>query len=220
MLFKITLLIWFILWAPLLVISLPSRWLCRKFIVMDAWGVLWIARLVAGIKYKIRYADGKSMRNKIVAAKHMSILEVAILTTHIHNVFFIIKRELMWIPIYGWAFARMGLQPVNRARGATNMNKLVAAVAKKIKSGMTLVIFPEGTRAKPGQPQKLKRGLLFIAEQLKLPIVPVGTDSGLYWPKKGKMQSGTANVYFEKELPFDASLDEISAGINKLETKK
>ena len=155
--------------------------------------------------------DGKA----IVAAKHMSILEVAILSSNINKPFFILKRELLWIPIYGWAFWRMGLQPVNRARGATNMNKLTNAVAKKIMNGQTLIIFPEGTRVKPGKRIPLKRGLLFLAHQLKLPIIPVGTDTGLYWPKRGRMNPGTANVYFEPLLPSTASLEEIGEAINR-----
>ncbi|MDR2413249.1 MAG: 1-acyl-sn-glycerol-3-phosphate acyltransferase [Rickettsiales bacterium] len=227
-LFKIALAVWFIAWSPLLLIGLPSRKLTRFFITSDARGVLWLARIIAGIKYKIHYPpfgengipekpnenarlDGKA----IIAAKHMSILEVAVLETNIRNSFFIVKRELMWIPIYGWAFWRMGLQPVDRAKGATNMQRLTDSVAKKIMNNMILIIFPEGTRAKPGQKIKLKRGLLFISENLKLPILPVGTDAGLYWPKKGKMKSGTANVYFEPMLPAAASLEEISEAINR-----
>ena len=227
-LFKITLGLYFVLWSPILLIGLISKSLIRFLIRTCARGVLGIARLVAGIKYTLHFPpneengipmtpngnirlDGKA----IVAAKHMSILEVAILTTKLPHAFFIIKRELLWIPIYGWAFWRMGLQPVNRARGATNMHKLTNAVAKKIMDGMVLIIFPEGTRAKPGQKVKLKRGLLFLAHELKLPILPVGTDTGLYWPKRGKMRPGTANVWFEPMLPCNASLDEISATINR-----
>lgn len=193
-----------------------------------ARGVLGLARIVAGIKYVIHFPpteengvpvapngnirlDGKA----IIAAKHMSILEIAILSTRVPNYFFIIKRELLWIPIYGWAFWRMGLQGVNRARGATNMHKLTSAVAKKIMDGMVLIIFPEGTRAKPGQKVPLRRGLLYLAHELKLPILPVGTDAGLYWPKHGRMHSGTANVWFEPMLPCNASLDEISSAINR-----
>jgi 1-acyl-sn-glycerol-3-phosphate acyltransferase len=137
------------------------------------------------------------------------------LITHIPNSFFIIKRELMWIPIYGWAFWRMGLQPVNRTTGSTNMQKLTAAVAEKIMDKMILIIYPEGTRARPGQKIKLKRGLLFIAENLKLPILPVGTDAGLYWPKKGKMKPGTANLYFEPMLPCTATLPEIENALSR-----
>ena len=225
--FKIILAIYFLLWSPLLLIGLVNKRLNNFFVLTDARGVLLLARWIAGIKYKINYPlteengvpvkpnenirlDGKA----IIAAKHMSILEIAILATNIPNAFFIIKRELLWIPIYGWAFWRMGLQPVNRTRGKTNMNKLANAVAKKIMNGQVLIIFPEGTRVKPGARPALKRGLLYLAHQLKLPIMPVGTDAGVYWPKHGKMRPGTANVYFEPLLPCNASLDEIRDAIN------
>jgi 1-acyl-sn-glycerol-3-phosphate acyltransferase len=226
--FKTCLTIWFILWSPLLLVALPSAKLSRKFVIADARGVLMLARIIAGIRYQINYpadaedgiptkpsnylrADGKA----IIAAKHMSILEIAILISLLPNSFFILKRELMWIPIYGWSFWRMGMQPVNRSRGATNMQKLTDAVAEKIKNGMILIIFPEGTRKKPGEPIKLKRGLLFIAENLKLPILPVGADTGLFWPKKGHIHGGIANIWFEPILPSNATLDEIGNAIAK-----
>lgn len=226
--FKFFLAVYFLMWTPLLLLGLVSKRLTSLFIITDARGVLLLARIIAGIKYRIFYPlteengvparpngnvrlDGKA----IVASKHMSILEVAILVTNIQNPFFILKRELMWIPIYGWAFWRMGMQPVNRARGATNMNKLARAVMKKIMNGGTLIIFPEGTRVKPGAKKELKRGLLFLAQTLKLPIMPVGVDTGLYWPKHGQMHPGTANVYFEPLLPSTASLPEITEAINR-----
>jgi len=227
-LFKISLLIWFILWIPFLAVGLISAKLERTFILADAWGVLALARIIGGIKYKIHYPpvaengipfqhninsrlDGRA----IIASKHMSVLEVAILVTHIPNAFFIIKRELLWIPIYGWAFWRIGLLGVNRSRGKTNMKRLANEVTKHVMDGMTLIIFPEGTRVSPNQNIPLKHGLLFLANQLKLPILPVGTDTGLYWPKHGKMKSGTANIYFEPELPSSASIEDIHEAINR-----
>jgi 1-acyl-sn-glycerol-3-phosphate acyltransferase len=226
--FKLLLLAWFIIWTPLLIIGLISAKLEHTFVVADAWGVLGLARIIGGIKYEIHYPpvtengipfqhnintrlDGRA----IIASKHMSVLEVAILVTHIPNAFFIIKRELLWIPIYGWAFWRMGLLGVNRKRGKTNMKILAHDVTKRIMDGMTLVIFPEGTRVSPNQKMPLKHGLLFLAAQLKLPIMPVGADTGLYWPKRGKIKSGTANIYFEPELPSSASVEEIQAAINR-----
>ena len=227
-LFKLVLTIWFVIWIPLLILGLISAKLERAFILADAWGVLFLTRIIGGIKYKIHYPpttengipfqhnintrlDGRA----IIAAKHMSVLEVAILVTHVPNAFFIIKRELLWIPIYGWAFSRIDLIGVNRKRGSTNMKELAHRVTKKIMDGMILIIFPEGTRVAPNQKVPLKRGLLFLAEHLKLPILPVGTDSGLYWPKHGNMKSGTANIYFEPELPSSATLEEIRIAINR-----
>lgn len=226
--FKIVLGLYFAAWSPLLLIGLVSKKLSRKFVFADAAGVLLVARLICGIKYKVYYPateengipnlpngnkriDGKC----IVAAKHMSILEIAAISKVMPNTFFIMKRELLWIPIYGWAFWRCGMLGVNRARGKTNMKKLAEDVEKRVLDGYTLVIFPEGTRAKPGQKIPLKRGLLLLAHTLKRPILPIGTDAGLYWPKRGRMHSGTANVWFEPLLPCNASLDEISDAINR-----
>lgn len=226
--FKIILGLYFVLWSPILLVGLLWKRMNDFFVLTCASGVLVLARIIARIKYEVHYPpleengipttqkenfrlDGKA----IIAAKHMSILEIAVLSKIVPNAFFIIKRELLWLPIYGWAFWRMGLQPVNRARGATNMQKLTNAVAEKILDGKILIIFPEGTRVKPGKRVPLKRGLLFLAHQLKLPILPVGTDAGLYWPKHGKMHSGTANVWFEPLLPCNASLEEIGEAINR-----
>ena len=226
--FKTILGIWFLIWSPLLVIGLVSSKIERKLLLAVAWGVLYLLRIIGGVKYEIHYPqktengipfkqnintrlDGRT----IIASKHMSILEVAILFTHVQNCFFILKRELLWIPIYGWAFARIGLVGVNRTRGKTNMKALIHRVTKKIMNDMTLIIFPEGTRVHPNQNIPLKRGLIFIAEQLKLPITPVGADTGLYWPKRGRIKPGTAQIYFEPELPSTASLEEIREAINK-----
>lgn len=227
-LFKILLGIWFVSWTPFLIVGLISSKLERKILLTDAWGVLYMLRIICGVKYEIHYPqknengipfkhnintrlDGRT----IIASKHMSIFEVAILFTHIQNCTFILKRELLWIPIYGWAFARIGLIGVNRTHGKTNMKALIHRVTKKIMDGMTLIVFPEGTRVKPNQNIPLKRGLMFIAEQLKLPITPVGVDTGLYWPKRGRIKRGTAQIYFEPELPSTATLDEIREAINK-----
>jgi len=227
-LFKIASAIYFVLWAPILLVGLINARLTNFLVINCAQGLALLARIICGIKYSVHFPpteengvpilpngnsrfDGKA----IVAAKHMSLLEIIVLSRVVPNAFFICKREIMWIPIYGWAFWRMGLQPVNRARGKTNMKKLASDVAKKIMNGRTLVIFPEGTRVKPGNPIPLRRGLLFLAHELKLPILPVGTDSGIYWPKHGKMSAGTANIYFEPMLPCNASLEEISDAINR-----
>lgn len=227
-LFKIALGIYFTLWSPFLLIGLVSKRLCRRLVYADAAGVLVLARLICGIKYAVHYPiceengipvmpdnnrrnDGKA----VIAAKHMSILEIAIISKVIPKSFFILKRELLWIPIYGWAFWRCGMLGVNRARGKTNLKQLASAVEQRVLDGYTLVIFPEGTRTKPGQRIPLKRGLLMLAHTLKLPILPVGTDAGLYWPKHGRMNSGTANVWFEPLLPCNASLEEISDAINR-----
>ena len=226
--FKTTLTIYFIMAIPFLAIGLVSKKLAKIIVRVTTLGVLFLARKIAGITYQIHYPateengiptcpntnnrlDGKA----IIAAKHMSILEIAILYINVPNAFFIMKQELMWIPFYGWIFLRIGLLPVNRKRGKTNMRKLTDRVAKKIMNGETLIIFPEGTRVTPGARPALRRGLMYLAHELKLPILPVGTDTGLYWPRHGRIHPGVANVYFENLLPSTADLDEIASAINR-----
>ena len=186
-----------------------------KIIVM---GLFAMARVIGGIKWKhhnARYAYVAFSKKPIVASKHMSLLETGFLLAFVPNSFFVLKRELMWIPIYGWAFWRMGMVPVNRKPGTTNMNQMVARVKKQIDKGGILIIFPEGTRVKPGAGVRVRGGIIHIARALKLPILPVGTDAGVYWPKRGAVKPGTANIYFEKLLPADASADEIAAAIGR-----
>ena len=219
---------WCTLWLPFLFVGLISAKIERKLVLLDTWGALFFTRIIGGIKYEIHYPllneDGIPFQHNvnkrldgraIIASKHMSMMETLILLTHVPNAFFILKRELLWIPVYGWAFMRIGFIGVNRKRGATNMHILAQRVTERIMNGMTLIIFPEGTRVAPGKKQKLKRGLLYLAQYLKLPILPVGLDTGLYWPKRGKIKSGTAHIYFENELPSTADLEEISAAINQ-----
>ena len=115
--FKLVLALHYIVWAPILFVGLIYKPLNDFLVLTCARGVLVWARLIAGIKYEIHcppteengipFAPNENIRNDgkaIIAAKHMSVLEIAILSTHIPNSFFIIKRELMWIPIYRWAF--------------------------------------------------------------------------------------------------------------------
>jgi len=165
-----------------------------------------------GIRYHVH---GTPREGVIVASKHMSIMDTAIFGVLYKRVFFIIKRELMWIPVYGWTFWRMGFIPVNRRRGATDMRELSARAAAKIRDGRTMIIFPEGTRVRPNSGVNLRRGLLFIACEANIAIQPVGLDTGLYWPKRGQVRSGTSQVYLESLLGADSSLEQVADAIGR-----
>ena len=211
-LFRTLIIVWFV-FAGIFILPFGvifkrlSYWALRSL----SHGILFICKIF-GIKYVVH---GTPRAGAIIASKHMSVMDNAILAVTYPKVFFIMKRELMWIPIYGWLFWRMGFIPVNRKRGATNMAKLADRAKREIESGKTMIIFPEGTRVKPGAGVKLRRGLLFVAEATGLPIQPIGLDTGLYLPKSGTIKSGTAQVYLLDTLPATATLDEIAAVIDK-----
>ena len=208
--FKIALGLWFVLWSPALLVALITPGLTRLAMLRSARVILWLARVIAGIRYEV---IGAPAPNAIIASKHMSLMDTTILPLCCPNVFFIIKRELTWIPIYGWVFRRLDFIGVDRRRGATNMKALADMAAGRIGRGMTLIIFPEGTRVRPGAGVNLRRGLLFIAETAGIGIQPVGLDTGRLWPKRGRVKGGVAHVWFEKPLPPDATLDEVAQAI-------
>ncbi|MCL2629877.1 MAG: 1-acyl-sn-glycerol-3-phosphate acyltransferase [Alphaproteobacteria bacterium] len=207
---KILILIWFIAITPFLFASLITRRTARGAMSIAAGVGLFIARMIVGVKYEI---IGEVPKSGIVASKHMSMMETGIMLVDIPNSFIMLKKELMYIPVYGWLFWRAGMLPVNRSRA--NIQNLNQAAQRELDKGRVMVIFPEGTRVKPGAGTKIKRGILHIAEYTKQPIIPVGLNTGVYWPKKGIMKPGTAKVYFEKPLPYDATLEQITESIQK-----
>lgn len=210
--FRTSVFLWFFICSPILLIGLVSKKLSSFLMIRVGYGLVAAARIFGGIKLNVH---GTIAPNTIIASKHMSILEVAALITMCKDPFFILKQELVRIPIYGWAFKRMGFIGVNRKPGATNMRVLAQMAKDRINRGQTLIIFPEGTRAKPGQKIELKGGLILIARLTQTNIQTAGTDSGLYWPKKGRINSGTANLWCEEVLPYNASIDEIAESIQR-----
>lgn len=103
---------------------------------------------------------------------------------------FILKKELTYIPIFGWAQHFYGMIPVNRAAGGSAMKAMMKEAKDRMSKGRPIIIFPEGTRCKPGTTKGYKPGLLFIAEQLKAPVIPVALNTGLFWAKFVSAVSG------------------------------
>lgn len=209
---KLMVFVWFVICSPFLAVSVVTVGTTRFMMHFICAGVICILRIFGGIKIKI---EGDVPTSGIVASKHMSAIEVPVLFNLMPNSFFVLKRELMWIPIYGWAFWRSGMLPVNRAKGATDMRKLADKAGREMASGRIMVIFPEGTRVKVGDGSKFKRGLLFIAEHTKAEITPVGLNTGLFWGKGGAVKPGVAVFKIGSALPADSSLEVVREEIQK-----
>ena len=114
-----------------------------------------------------RYID---QERAVYASKHESALETYAMTTIITRGVMILKKELTYIPFFGWAQWLYGLIPVDRGAGARAMKKMLVAAQKRVEEKRPIIIFPEGHRMKPGTTQKYKPGFLFMAQNLKLPV--------------------------------------------------
>jgi 1-acyl-sn-glycerol-3-phosphate acyltransferase len=120
----------------------------------------------------------------VLAAKHQSTFDTFALFPPIAGLSVVLKRELMSIPFYGWYAARSGMIPVDRERGPSALRDLATRVRRALTDGRRVLIFPEGTRRTPGAEPAYQSGVAHLYHALKVPVVPVATNSGLYWPRR------------------------------------
>ena len=175
----------------------------------------WSAGWMIGLTVEIRGTPPKD--EVMVAAKHQSFLDIIVIFGAIPRGKFIMKRELMYIPVIGQYFLRVGAIPVNRGKRGAAIAQMVEAVKKRQAEPGQLLIYPQGTRVAPGVKKPYKVGAGVLYEQLGQSCVPVATNVGYFWPKRGVMRlPGTAVVEFldpiEPGLPkaeFMAKLEEV-----------
>jgi 1-acyl-sn-glycerol-3-phosphate acyltransferase len=157
--------------------------------------VIFTARLMLGLRVEIRGTPPSD--EVVVAAKHQSFFDILVIFNAIPRGKFIMKRELIYTPFLGQYAQRIGCVFVDRGKRGAAIAKMKADVAKSATDPGQLVIYPQGTRTAPGvaAPYKVGSGLLY--EQLRQPCVPVATNIGVFWPKRGILRKpGTCVVHF------------------------
>ncbi len=148
----------------------------------------------------------------LVAAKHHSFLDILMIYGAIPRGKFIMKAELRFAPFLGWYALRMGCVPVQRGRRGAAISQMLAAVAEGRDMPGQLVIYPQGTRVHPDAKLPYKKGTAALYGDLGQPCVPVATNAGVFWPKRGIMrQRGTAVVEFLPAIPSGLAADEFMA---------
>jgi 1-acyl-sn-glycerol-3-phosphate acyltransferase len=148
----------------------------------------------------------------MVAAKHQSFFDILVIFHAIPRGKFIMKRELLFTPIFGQYAWRLGSVPVNRGKRGQAIAKMVADVEKGRREPGQLVIYPQGTRVAPGVDMPYKVGTAVLYEQLGQPCVPVATNIGVFWPRRGVLRRpGTAVVEFLPRLPPGLPREEFMA---------
>lgn len=180
--------------------ALFSRdWALRACHSWCRW-VIWSARWMIGLKVEIRGTP--PTEPCVVAAKHQSFFDIIVIFGAVPLGRFIMKRELMFAPILGQYALRIGCVPVDRGKRGQAIAKMVKDVNKGLRRPGQLIIYPQGTRVAPGDVKPYKIGTGVLYEQLGQPCVPVATNIGLFWPKRGVLRKpGTAVVEFLEVIP-------------------
>ena len=162
-----------------------------------AWGALWLARVILGITYEVRGREHIVQSGVIYASKHQSAWDTLVFLVLLERPCYVLKRELLRIPFWGWYLWRMGMIAIDRSGKASTMKKLIRDAKEKIARGRPIVIYPEGTRTKPGATPDYHPGIVALYSQLDVPVVPVALNSGLFWGKDAFLKKpGTITIVF------------------------
>lgn len=204
----------------LCIVALPMLLLPYRCLMATArlWARINLAllRAICGVGFEFRGVEHIPRGALLVAAKHQSMWETFALLLILDDPTYILKRELMWIPLFGWFTWKTGMVAVDRGRGAKALAAMMARARAELARGRQIVIFPEGTRRPPGAEPKYKYGVAHLYQALDVPCLPLALNSGLFWPRRSLLRfPGT--IVVEALPPIPPGLDR-DAFFERLET--
>jgi 1-acyl-sn-glycerol-3-phosphate acyltransferase len=195
-----------IIFAPIFIISPHVSALAGR---PWALGTLWLARLICGIRHEVRGREYMTDQPLIYASKHQSAWDTVIFLTLFKWPAYVLKRELLSIPLWGWYLWRMQMIAIDRSAGGSSIKHMIRQTKEALSLQRPIVIFPEGTRKKPGATPQYHPGTIALYNQLKVPVVPVALNSGCYWGKNAFMKfPGTIVIEFLPPIAPGLTKDE------------
>lgn len=160
------------------------------------------ARVICGIRLQVTGLDTLPEGAALLASRHQSAFDTLVWLLLVPHCAYVLKQELLRIPVFGWLVPATGMIAVDRSGGSAALRGLMRDGAQAAREGKQIVIFPEGTRAAPGATLPLQPGIAALAASTKLPVVPVVTDSGLYWGRRAfRKRAGTIHIVLLPPLP-------------------
>jgi len=198
--------LFYLLLAFWVIVGIPTFLMPRSGIMTIAryWArsSIWLMRVICKIRVEYRGLEKIPNGPLIVASKHQSMWETFALLQFFDQPLFILKRELKWIPLFGWYLVKSDMIGVDRSAGGRALLQMARRAGEQVRRGRQLIIFPEGTRTPVGAPPHYKTGIAQIYVDCGVPCLPVALNSGLFWPRRTFMRyPGTLVVEFLDPLP-------------------
>jgi 1-acyl-sn-glycerol-3-phosphate acyltransferase len=197
----------FYLWTALMMIAfLPvllmpytaTYWFGRQW----ARVILWFLKQLVGLDHRVVGLEHARRGPAIYAAKHQSSWDTLIFALYLHLPAYVLKRELLFLPLFGLYLTKAGHIAVDRSAGAAALRKMLVAAKRRRDQGRDILIFPEGTRVAVGSHRPFQPGIAALYGQLDLPVVPVALNSGLYWGRRSfHKKPGTIILEFLPAIP-------------------
>lgn len=176
------------IWAILFVIIGPFLPYGPRYYFAMRWCAMtiWAARILLGIRYQVKGLEHLPDGPAILLSKHESAWETMFYPSFFKRpLCFVFKRELLWIPFFGWGIALLRMIAINRSQGASAFQDILTKGNDVLhRQGRWMVFFPEGTRVLPGRHVRFKTGGTRLAVAAKVPVIPIAMNSGDVWPRK------------------------------------
>jgi 1-acyl-sn-glycerol-3-phosphate acyltransferase len=173
----------------LMIVGLPSIFFGRHgvFFLARVWGAtsVWLLETICGLRVEYRGLENIPKGGYILAAKHESFLETFALLRHAPDFAIVLKKQLVFIPVFGFYLVAARQIAIDRARGHLALAQIVAQAREILGAGRQVFIFPEGTRRPPGAPPRYKFGVAAIYSETGAPCLPVAINTGLFWGRRG-----------------------------------
>lgn len=162
---------------------------------------LWWLEISCGLKYRVTGLENVPASACIIVAKHQSAWETLALQKFFPYQVWVLKKEVLWIPFFGWAMAAMEPIAINRSSARKALKQLICQGQQRLEDGRCVVIFPEGTRVPPGKKGKYGQGGAALAVQTGFPVVPVAHNAGEFWRRNDFIKRpGTIDVIIGKPI--------------------
>ena len=188
-------------WGTFSFLAFPLRQ-PRRYLVIAKWTdiAIWGARHIMGIGYQVHgrenIPDRASHGGVIFLSKHQSRYETLLFRSLFQRMCYVYKRELHWIPFFGWGIYLCGMIPIDRSKGREALDQVAEVGGRKLHDGWNMILFPEGTRVDPGQKRRYKQGGTHLSVATGVPVVPIAHNAGDCWPRgKWTKTPGTVHVY-------------------------
>lgn len=168
-----------------------------RYRVITVWAdiILWVVRHVCGIDYRVVGAENIPTTPAVILSKHQSAWETMALQHIFPPLCFVLKKELLRVPFFGWGLAQMPMISIDRTAGKDALAQVLDQGRKRLEEGFCVLVFPEGTRVAPGKTRRYKPGGAYLAAHTGVPVVPVAHNAGEFWRRRAFLKyPGTVTV--------------------------
>lgn len=156
-----------------------------RYRILSRWGhvVIWMARVVVGIRFQVEGLENLPKDPCVILSKHQSAWETIAFQQIFPPLSFVLKKNLLHIPFFGWGLALFSPIAIDRAAGREAMKQIEVQGKERLKTGFCVLVFPEGTRVTPGEKGNYQVGGPWLAVKAGVPVLPVAHNAGRFWPK-------------------------------------